>query len=342
VGNVVTYGAVLGYDPNLSNSIGYLRRGDAAAGSPAIAWSYVSSSYRVGINAVTQPQNALDVAGAVAIGFSYAGLSPMANSNGLSVQGSVGIGTFTPSTGANAQLTLFGTAAAGIELATGGATPGGGNIIGITGGGLSFSTFTGAVGSEVYTQRMVISSTGNVTVGGNLTVNGTNAATSTTTGALVVAGGIGVAGNVFSSNSWVSNYQYIGVTQGAAGSTATQVITSAAGGGTEWLGNVATSVNLNFVTTLPISTGNYGMTADRSNNIYANNGGGGIYKVSSSGVVTTLSTFPSGSQFMTSDGSNVYTSSGNLVSRISASGTVTAPWANLTTGAQVSDVACSS
>lgn len=96
VGNVVTYGAVLGYDPSIGQSIGYLRRGDSAATTPAISWSYVSSSYRVGVNGITQPQNTMDIAGAVAIGSGYSGANVMSNTNGLSVQGLVGIGTFTP------------------------------------------------------------------------------------------------------------------------------------------------------------------------------------------------------------------------------------------------------
>ena len=98
VGNVTTFGAVLGYDPSISQSIGYLRRGDSAATSPAISWAYVSSNYRVGINAITQPQNTMDINGQVAIGNNYSGANIMANTNGLSVQGQVGIGTFTPFT----------------------------------------------------------------------------------------------------------------------------------------------------------------------------------------------------------------------------------------------------
>lgn len=96
VGNVVTYGAVLGYDPSIGQSIGYLRRGDSSATTPALSWSYVSSSYRIGVNGITQPQNTMDIAGAVAIGSSYSGANVMSNTNGLSVQGLVGIGTFTP------------------------------------------------------------------------------------------------------------------------------------------------------------------------------------------------------------------------------------------------------
>jgi len=96
VGNVTGFGSVLGYDPSIATAIGYLRLGTSAATSPALAWSYTSSNYRVGVNAITQPQNAMDINGAVAIGNSYSGFAVMTNTNGASIQGQVGIGTFTP------------------------------------------------------------------------------------------------------------------------------------------------------------------------------------------------------------------------------------------------------
>lgn len=175
VGNVTSYGAVLGYDPSVAQSIGYLRRGDSSATAPAIAWAYVSSNYRIGINAITQPQNTMDIAGTVAIGSGYSGLAAMTNTNGLSVQGTVGIGTFTPSTSSSVA-TLFSATGAGIQLASGGAA-GGGNIRGITGGGLQISTYTGGVGAETFTERITLNSSGQVGVATNapgsaLDVNG--------------------------------------------------------------------------------------------------------------------------------------------------------------------------
>ena len=164
VGNVVSYGAVLGYDPSIPQSIGYLRRGDSAATSPAIAWSYVSTNYRVGINAVTQPQNAMEINGSLVIGNNYVGTAPLTNANGASIQGAVGIGTFTPSANLNNPLTIFANTGGGIELASGGAG-GGGNIVALTSGGLKFSNFTGAIGSEIYTESMRNNSNGDLLVG---------------------------------------------------------------------------------------------------------------------------------------------------------------------------------
>ena len=96
VGNTAAFGTIVGYDPSIATAVGYLRLGPSAATSPALAWSYTSSNYRVGVNAITQPQNAMDINGAVAIGNSYSGFAVMTNTNGASIQGQVGIGTFTP------------------------------------------------------------------------------------------------------------------------------------------------------------------------------------------------------------------------------------------------------
>jgi len=161
VGNVVSYGAVLGYDPTIPQSIGYLRRGDSAATSPAIAWSYVSSNYRVGINAVTQPQNAMEVNGSLVVGNNYVGFAVQTNLNGASIQGAVGIGTFTPNATANNSLTVFANSGGGIELASGG-TGGGGNVSALVGGGLKFSNFTGNVGGESFTETIRVTGTGDI------------------------------------------------------------------------------------------------------------------------------------------------------------------------------------
>ena len=67
--------------------------------------------------------------------------------------------------GATATLTVNGATGGGIELANN--NNGGGNIAGLSGGGLSFSTFTGAVGSETYLPAFIVNSGGQVGIGTN-------------------------------------------------------------------------------------------------------------------------------------------------------------------------------
>lgn len=190
VGNVVSFGAVLGYDPSLAQSIGYLRRGDSAATTPAVAWSYVSSNYRVGINGITIPQNALDVNGTLAVGNNFAGVVT-GPANGMIVQGKVGIGTGTPTSSGNSLETLFAATGGGTQWSSGGASPGGGNVQAISGGGLVFSSYTGAVGAETYTTGLRITSTGNVIIG---------PATATGTGGGITAQG----GFIPSTSAWTA------------------------------------------------------------------------------------------------------------------------------------------
>ena len=70
---------------------------------------------------------------------------------------------------------------------------GGGNVSALSAGGLSFSTFTGAVGSEAYTQRMLINNLGNVGIG-TATVVGGNAVA-------VYGGNVFIAGNLRVGNT---------------------------------------------------------------------------------------------------------------------------------------------
>ena len=206
VGNVISFGAVLGYDPTIPQSIGYLRRGDSAATSPAIAWSYVSTNYRVGINAVTQPQNTMEINGGLVVGNNYVGTAPLtSNTNGASIQGAVGIGTFTPSTDANNLLTIFANAGGGLELVSGGAA-GGGNIVALTGGGLKFGYFTGGIGSEVYAEAQRINSNGVVTMTNPLPVGsgGTGLNTVPTSGQLLIGNGTNYSLSTLTAGSGIS------------------------------------------------------------------------------------------------------------------------------------------
>jgi len=206
VGNVISFGAVLGYDPTIPQSIGYLRRGDSAATSPAIAWSYVSTNYRVGINAVTQPQNTMEINGGLVVGNSYVGTAPLtSNTNGASIQGAVGIGTFTPSNNTNTALTVFASTGGGLELVSGGAA-GGGNIVALTGGGLKFGYFTGGIGSEVYAEAQRINSNGVVTMTNPLPVGsgGTGLNTVPTSGQLLIGNGTNYTLSTLTAGSGIS------------------------------------------------------------------------------------------------------------------------------------------
>jgi len=159
-----------------------------AATTGAVTLAFGTSATAQGIYSPTTNQIALSTA-------STARLLINANGNVL-------VGTTTAPAGSNATVVIAstGTNGGGIELV--GSTTGGGNISAMTGGGLTVSTFTGAVGSEVYTNRMVVNNAGNLLIntalnplGGNATVViaglGTNGG-----GAEYVGGGGSGGGNV--------------------------------------------------------------------------------------------------------------------------------------------------
>lgn len=83
----------------------------------------------------------------------------------MNASGNVMFNTATVPSGGNVTLVVngFSTNAGGVQMA--GGTAGGGNVYGINGGGLVFGSYTGAVGSETYTERMRIDAGGNVGIG---------------------------------------------------------------------------------------------------------------------------------------------------------------------------------
>jgi hypothetical protein len=89
---------------------------------------------------------------------SYAGNSTLAGN--LSVSGEVLIGTTALPSAAGALLTVSGASAAYTQYNKG---TNGGGVVGSEGTGLVFYTYTGNIGSETYTERMRIDSSGYVT-----------------------------------------------------------------------------------------------------------------------------------------------------------------------------------
>lgn len=73
------------------------------------------------------------------------------------------VGTTTSPGSPNAKIVVAGTADPGVQLAS--TSNGGALLLGAGGGGLGFYTYTGAVGSESYTERARIDSSGNLLVG---------------------------------------------------------------------------------------------------------------------------------------------------------------------------------
>ena len=84
----------------------------------------------------------------------------------------VGIGTTSSASGGSIKLNVNGSSGGGIQLTSN--NNGGSAIIPLTAGGQSFYTFTGAIGSETYTERIRIDSSGNLLVGTTSIPDGTN------------------------------------------------------------------------------------------------------------------------------------------------------------------------
>jgi hypothetical protein len=224
VGNGASTGTTVGYVNNTLVPYGYLSAGTATRNIT------VAANGRVGIGGVTAPQVLLDVGGGAVIGASWAGNSNFINppTNGLSVQGSVGIGTYTPlnaldvrgSVGVTAA-SNFGGAVSVASLTSNGAVSGTtgtftGALYGasfntagtatvsalVSNGAISGTTITGTAGTFTSIQNSGLTRSANIVSNTwihatqNLTVASSNTSTTTATGAAVITGGVGIGGNL--------------------------------------------------------------------------------------------------------------------------------------------------
>jgi hypothetical protein len=121
----------------------------------------------------------------------------------LDSSGNLLVGTTTSPGSPNAQIVASGTADAGIQIAS---TNGGGSLILAPGGaGAAFYTYTGAVGSESYSERMRITSSGQWILGRNFGVGNDLASIHFNSGAAV----INQAVNIVDSNASANGANYI-------------------------------------------------------------------------------------------------------------------------------------
>ena len=133
--------------------------------------------------------------------------------------------------------TAIGTGVVVVNSAKGGGivlqnnNSGGGNVSALSAGGLAFGTFTGAVGSELVTERMRIDSSGNVGIGissPNAKLNVVAGDAASATNQVNISGGRGLGGGVngsagsilFTNGYWSSGYgaaSISGIDSGSSG-----------------------------------------------------------------------------------------------------------------------------
>ena len=175
------------------NGVISARTAFSTAGSATVA-SLTSNGSVTGTTLIpsgaTAPTNGLFLPAATTIGFATNSIERMR----VNTVGNLLINGTTAPAGGNAQVLInnIGTNAGGIELA--GGTAGGGNIYAINGGGLVLGTYTGAVGSETYTERLRITNAGNISTTGNIAIGNVSGPYNSGTGrAYLTVQGSGVA-----------------------------------------------------------------------------------------------------------------------------------------------------
>lgn len=118
-------------------------------------------SGNVGIG-TTVPLSKVGITGNLSVGATYGAIA--APTSGAIIEGKIGIGTSTVGNGSSIQVTIASAGGGGLELANT-TSAGGGAFVAVAGGGLAIYTTVGAVGAVAYTERMRITSGGNVDFG---------------------------------------------------------------------------------------------------------------------------------------------------------------------------------
>jgi hypothetical protein len=120
---------------------------------------------------VPEPTNPIDVSNTTFqlsdfqanIFFGTASYTTTSTANTIVANNNISVGTTLTPTGSGVKTVILDASGGGSQYAYG--TTGGGSVSAVANGGLSWSTYTGAVGSENYTQRMKLANTGNLLLG---------------------------------------------------------------------------------------------------------------------------------------------------------------------------------
>jgi hypothetical protein len=178
------YGSQTGYTGFVFTGIDGERMRIDSSGNVGIGTSSPTAGYRLQITAGTSAamiSSTTTSAGAIPkltflhagndefsiVGGSYLGFLSSGTTERMRIasDGRTLIGTSTSPTGTAVSLTLARAGDNGVNLAYNSGAGGGASLGTITGAGLAFYTYTGVVGSESYSERMRIDSSGNLLVG---------------------------------------------------------------------------------------------------------------------------------------------------------------------------------